>query len=616
MSRTNPFWPLGLVAALAAALMACPPKQPEPVDSGPEEVPDAGEEDAGIDAGPFDAGYFCKKDDDCAVFNAGLRCEESTGACIPAYGCNDDTNCENQPVLPDGGDDYCYHYGLQCRCVPEPNDAGLTGICRRRRAVCEECTDPSQCGSGGTFDPAGTCTALPGDTSGKQYCLQARVGSVCGCGMVDNGHGYCKPQSNDCSQVGCTKDQNCPGGSVCNKNACLCEPRCRWDFSLKSEAPPGCPPGKVCWVDTANLDPGSLFYGAGRCRPPCNGNVDCTDTVANPFGGTNLKCAGEQLSGGGLSPKRCRANGECMDNLECPEQPNESIYLGYCDRAAFACKTDCRLGLDPVTAQSFRDCRSGYKCEASDAGTNVCVLRTCNEMGGARLACARGQYCCGEDKNFDGVADPCPPQNQRDTIGCYVAPAPPFCTTCTSQADCDNLALPSWLTGANACTNGSKSPSCSPLPTLCIGGGKRPDGSDGVNICAPSTWNSAGVTDGIPKAVRGCPATYAAVGFKPKIVDGDNYCQTNADCFDGVDAGWCDVDLTERLQDGGHPLACKCLTPGSDVGCPNSVDGGGMTSVCKDGIASPTVCLQSVVCVASSGVIYMDAGAPTFGCGL
>ncbi|MBI3185890.1 MAG: hypothetical protein HYZ28_27455 [Myxococcales bacterium] len=595
-------------ATLSACICTPPPPPPDGGDSGGgggEE--DAGDADSGIDAGIPDAGPPpCRIDDDCAFYDQGLRCQESSGECIPAKPCNDDTNCDSQDP-----DDYCYHYGIQCRCVNETNDAGLAGVCRRRRNTCEECTDDSQCGTSAVFDPPGKCLQLQGDSSGKKYCFLAAIGS-CGCGMV-NRNGYCMPQKN-CQEVGCSEDGDCPAGSVCNKASCLCEARCRWDFSLKTEAPPGCPPGKVCWVDHANLDPSSLFYGAGRCRPACNNDQECTETTLNPFGGPKLKCASEQLSGGGASPKRCRANGECMDNLECPDQPPESIYLGYCDRGAFQCMTDCRVGLDPMTGQPYKDCRSSYKCVTADAG-NECVQQTCLEQGGARIACRRGQFCCGEDKNADGTPDPCPPVNLREPDNCYEAPSPPFCHTCQSNADCANYTAPSWLT---PCANGSKSPSCSTLPNMCMYAGDRPDGTQGVNICAPSTYNDTTKDSwGVPKDARGCPAGYSAAAIRPKFTGGGDpdFCKTNADCSLGNDGGICDKDTTVTLQDGGHPLACLCTKPGQLAECPNSPDGG-MTSVCRFGIAVPTACLRSVVCLPSPGLAYRDAGPPEYGCGL
>src|SRR6185503_4140414 len=87
--------------------------------------------------------YTCRIDDDCGPLNAGLRCDELNGVCVPAKGCNDDTNCDDF----NNDQDYCYHYGLQCRCVtPEANDAGTSGVCRRRHGICAECTDNAECG--------------------------------------------------------------------------------------------------------------------------------------------------------------------------------------------------------------------------------------------------------------------------------------------------------------------------------------------------------------------------------------------------------------------------------------------------------------------------------------
>ena len=161
--------------------------------------------------------------------------------------------------------------------------------------------------------------------------------------------------------------------------------------------------------------------GAGRCRPPCQNDMDCAfNSTSNPHGGTKLKCAGEQLAGGGLSEKRCRSNSNCMDNLECPVQPDTSIYFGYCDRGQYdggdACKLDCRTGNDPVTQKPYKDCREPYGCKLEN-GINKCILKTCVEQGGASIACNRGEYCCGEDKNLTDAGDPCPPASQRGPPG-------------------------------------------------------------------------------------------------------------------------------------------------------------------------------------------------------
>ncbi len=592
-------------------------------------VPDAGHDDGGVDAGAVDAGQPCTRDDDCSKYQTGSRCDQATNQCVSGVGCNVESDCQLDDPMS-----YCYRFGLQCRCVKEQGaPTGYQGTCHRRLAPCEHCNNDAECGSDFVFDPQGICKELQGNTDGGKYCFQQKIGS-CPCGTVDDGFGYCKPQNNSCQSVGCVEDKGCPSGAVCNVGACLCEPRCRWDFVKKELAAPGCPPGKTCWVDDKNLDSTSNYFGAGRCRTPCTGEADCLKSATNAFGGPRLTCRGEQLSGGGTSDKRCRAKGDCMDDEECPVQPLTEISLGYCSRSELICKKDCRPGNDPVTGTGYKDCRAPYAC-ASDGGlpdggtNNFCRLLTCLEQGGATIACTRGEYCCGEDKNNDGVADPCPPVADRKPDNCYTAPSPPFCTTCMSNDDCKNLQLPAYLSGAGACTNMSRSPSCSPLPTLCINVGPRPGTMmPNVNVCAPSTFNDSTVdARGIRRDLKGCPAGFPTLDIRPRFGMGDNYCSSDSDCNLGTDAGTCKIDLDSavRLQDGGHPKTCQC-TAGAGAPtsqCPNTPleDGGlppnAVTSECKSSVSGAVVpCLTSVVCLPNSQILFSDAGPPRYGCGL
>ncbi|MCC6332578.1 MAG: hypothetical protein IT380_01160 [Myxococcales bacterium] len=605
-------------------------------------------EDAGIDAGPGrceDDGDCltapgticdvptgscvprCDDDFDCLDKQNGSICDNRTGHCVLGQGCNFDSDCQSL-----NAEDKCYRYGQQCICdTRDKPDMSSQGTCRLRKGACEECANSRECGDDRiVFGPpegigAGKCAQLMGDTSGKMYCLYERVGQ-CACGTIDDGTGYCKPQSNSCNQVGCNVDKDCSSGSVCTVNqpdagvaSCggICVPRCRWDFLTKLLISPGCPPGNTCWVDSANLDPTSIYYGSGRCKPPCQSDNDCKQSAANPFGGDNLKCAGEQLSGGGTSDKRCRANGDCMDNAECAELPNDQPYLGYCDRAAFTCETDCRPGNDPVTGLPFKDCREPHQC-AVDGGVNICRLKSCVEQGGAGIACSQGEYCCGEDKNRDGTADPCPPPADRNAAGCYKAPVPPFCTTCMSSDECQNPNLPSWLSGSNACANGSKSPSCSPLPPRCM---QIPVGMmASINVCTPSTWNDT-TLDGLGRAKSdlGCPRNYNETFLLiDRAEQSDNYCETNDDCNLGTDAGLCATDPSLRLMDGGFLKACRCSAsvPGTSARgqCPNDPDAG-ITSECKVGVSGQQLsCIETVVCTPS--VSILTSPTDMYGCGL
>jgi hypothetical protein len=578
---------------------------------------------AGVDAGPPP----CHTDPDCAAQSNGTVCDVASGLCIPGVGCSDDSQCSSYDDT-----DRCYVYGIGCRCdLHDAPDAGAgasyAGTCRQRKAACEECTQDVECGVGAKFDwpdsiGQGVCRALAGDTSGKKYCRYQKPpgqSGACACGNIDDGNGYCVPQSGSCSSVGCNVDKDCPGGSVCSvnqpdagANACggVCITRCRWDFLQKDLAAPGCPSGQTCWIDSANLDATSAYFGMGRCRPACAGDADCKLSAANPFGGDNLECKGELLSSGATSDPRCRAKGECMDTLECPPAADTDIALGYCDRHTFTCKKDCRTGGDPVTGLPYTDCRPPYAC-AVDAGVNVCRLQNCMEQGGASVACSRGQFCCGEDKNGDGQADPCPPTAQQGPDGCYNVPTPPFCTTCMDASDCAKLTLPTWAT----CGNGSNSPSCSTLPMECVYAGDK-NGMQGVNICAPSTFNDrtpAGMYT--TREQVGCPRGYQLSVVRPSFGQGPDYCETNADCSVGTnDAGSCEADPTLRQQDGGMLKSCRCAVGSGASQCPNDPDAG-IISSCRTGTSGArAMCMVSVVCVPPPGAAYLPVDQ--YGCGL
>ncbi|MBL8956296.1 MAG: hypothetical protein JNK82_36320 [Myxococcaceae bacterium] len=595
----------------------------------------------------------CAQDDDCsALGKTGRRCLETTGKCsaVGVQACNTDPNCNTSPDF----DNYCFTGGIQCRCVIEPNDAGAQGVCHRRNAQCTECTTAAQCGTAPHFEPQGDCRTIAGDASGKKYCLYRRMGQ-CACGYFQDMNGFCAPEApRTCANPGCIADKDCPGGSVCNTARCACEPRCRWDFNRKEIAAPGCPPGQTCWVDSENLDPQSVYYGSGRCRPPCANDTECQyDQMTNPNGGTNLRCAGEKLTGGGLSEKRCRAVGDCMDNLECTPPPDTQPYLGYCDRGTFTCHDmDCRTGNDPITGTPYKDCRMPFACRQM-AGNGTCVLQNCAEQGGAQRACSIGNMCCGDDKTNNDAGDNCPAPSEQNEVGCYRAPSPPYCKSCSF--DCDSMTgvcnilqdcdtgVPSYLSsgGTDNCTNGSKSPSCAlwpngtPMPNVCHVY-KRDQSAIGqvfYGFCQASTHNDLTVkANGVSAAQNACPAVFSAAWhpvLSPPTVRGlvtaglvnqnDNYCNEDSDCqLGGADAGRCvETALIPVRMDGTRRKACLC-NAGSTGQCPNDPDAG-VISFCRASTVpgSETICVSSAVCDVGRPYLFSDAGiGPLFGCGL
>ncbi|MGQ0507537.1 MAG: hypothetical protein ACT4TC_19720 [Myxococcaceae bacterium] len=606
---------LALAGLMLGLVVACPsPPQPltdagalQELDGGPTTVDDDAGIDAGIpDAGPVDAGFFCSSDLQCEQFKKGLRCDTIDGRCIAATGCQFDSNCQSSDP-----DDYCFEGDVQCRCITTDSrpDSGLPGICQRRKKVCEECTADVECGNTGVFNPVGACKALPTDTSGKKYCLRAKVGSTCKAGMVDDGTGFCKPQNNNCSSFGCAEDKDCDPGSACNTRTGLCERRCRWDFTAK-ESVPGCgnenSKAKVCWVDSDSLNPASPSYGSGRCKLPCAQDSDCLKSDVNPQGGENLKCAGEKQKDGTVTAKRCRAKGDCMDRLECPANPSSQPELGYCDLAKFACFSDCRLGKDPVTQAPFADCQSSHQCAPGPVagGPNVCRKQPCAEAGGTK-ACAQGQLCCGEDRNGDGVAEPCPAGVAFEANKCYDPPRPPYCTVCASNADCTKFP------GMGGRDGGT------PLPSLCL---------DNINgfalpaaVCQLSTVNDFTLqADGQTAAKRGCPAQYE-VNLGPVPTAGAvefDMCTTDADCRAGHDAGVgkCGSDPRRKLPDAGTVKSCLCDNSTKAWVCPR-VPGETFFSICP-ALPGPQACAQSVTCAPTAGQLAAPSGAPSYGCGL
>lgn len=572
--------------------------------------------DGGVIVAPADAGHItCKTDDECAVLANGSVCDTRSGDCVAGKGCNDVTNCQ-----PDDPTDPCYQLGVQCRCdTRDAPDTTTHGTCRRRKGACEPCTTDAECGDDPViFGPPGIgygkCRAMTGDTSGAKFCLYQRVGA-CSCGKVQDTEGLCRPVNNSCTEVGCRNDKNCSNNTVCTVNlpdgagACggVCKPRCRWDFDTRELAMPGCPGGQTCWVDSANLDAGSLFYGSGRCTAPCAGDADCKAPM-NAFGGANLVCAGEKLKSGGNDAKRCRADGQCMDDFECPDLPSDQPPLGYCDKGSRTCKTDCREGSDPISGKPYRDCRMPYGCSGG-----TCKLLSCLQQGGANIACVRGQFCCGEDKDGDGKADPCPPVAEQDAAGCYDAPKPPFCTACMNNDSCKSPTLPAYLNGA--CTNGSKAPSCSTLPPICINVGQKPGGGD-VKVCAVPTWNDDTKINGRFKYSLGCPQGYDIRFLRHDFAeDGINYCKSDADCNKGTTSGKCEVDPDIRYADGGTGMSCRCDANSGKSQCPQD-SANNIATECRVASSGRTFCIESAVCVPGNGIAYLPPGAPYYGCGL
>ena len=137
-----------------------------------------------------------------------------------------------------------------------------------------------------------------------------------------------------------------------------------------------------------------------------------------------------------------------------------------------------------------------------------------------------------------------------------------------------------------------------------------------INVCAPATYND-GTRDafGVGRDLKGCPQGFPPVILRPKLAQGDDYCNTDSDCNQGTDAGSCKMEQALTLMDGGHPKTCQCTAGVAASQCPNN--DAGLSSECKFGISGQTVpCVQSVVCLPNTLNLFKDAGPPSYGCGI
>lgn len=472
----------GLALAACAALAAgCPSKPADPAgldatvvvvpEDASTSTPDTGTNPDGPDTGPtpgLDAGtpdtgpaaQPCSNDDECGPTE---RCSEA-GACMPAMTCDEPANC-----VPGNDQDtdrlYCDNTtGLGCRCVrpataPDAGtgaDGGALGYCKRRLPPCAPCESDEQCGDSAFFrnllhEPA---KCLP--HGGVKVCLEQYVSAKCACGKSTfiNGAPYCTPQAPlTCAEglLCCSDNAQCPPEHPFCGASGRCEDVCWYDYNaIPDPKTVGCRADKVCNVDPFFLfPPENPLYGAGRCANPCTSDKECQDL----YGRQDYVCRPE-----GKSAPRCRPQG-CIDDGECPSPDISYGYMGYCNRATQVCvckdpgnpalTCNCRTTVNPVTNQPYKDCVDGYKCVEPGAGQpGQCVEKTCSERNGAQAYCRYGQFCCGEDRDQDGVTEACTDPTgtaiplDPERLQCYYAPSAHWCVACDSQPACNVPTLP------------------------------------------------------------------------------------------------------------------------------------------------------------------------------
>ena len=578
--------------ALATLAAACPGKRGGTApdaggrDAGPSSLDggaDGGVRDAGRDAGPGG----CQADVDCLP--QGMRCAPD-GGCVPAAGCDPtqgSSNCTNNP--------YCWTDGINTTnsCYCHPADGG--GLCYVQIPPCGACASSLDCGPASQVDNPGVCAPVG---SAGSYCLPLDQTGNCPPGFVaatiDGGVNVCTPSCQSCPCAGCATDEDCPvpASGVCN-GAGVCEPPCR--------GPNDCPNGQLCHVLDRYLDPAvGIYYAGGKCGPPCSSAASCASYLTD--GGPALSC---ETDDGGT---RCRPSG-CISDEACASAglPDAST-LPWCDfwHGNDCVTVGCRIGLDPFSQSEppFNDCIADYGCDLPDGGApppladggpplvGRCFQLPCYVAGGAHVACAAGELCCGEGDG--GLA--C---GGAKLGACYPEPSPPWCVSCDPSAgsfyNAACAVAGTGVAGPTVCQTAHGIPQSPPAYCGAACDPKEP-------WTCPADWSC----DTQPYLVSGC----GPCGSNP-CVDAGPDSQGNAqfECGCGLLGQACPIVAAGPLFEGPDCSGC----PEGASGCQRAADDAGYNCLCSpDGGSCPATAFggQSF----PSACVDVSNGAGTFGC--
>jgi len=481
--------------------------------------------------------------------------------------------------------------------------------------VSTACATDADCGKGSVCEPAG-----PGCDSADNACVPGcRTDANCAadeaCTVVTCVTCPCPGRCEVKTTTGCTNDDECAAGMVCELGTGCQEPRscvagCHNDAQCASDEhcsqlecltcpcpgvceatiPPvscatdeDCVAGEVCELSTGCQEPASCVAGCHddadcatdeQCSQPncftcpCPGNCEPkpTTTVCE----TDNDCAAGkvcELSTGCQDPATCVAG--CHEDADC--SADELCAQPACFTCP--CPGSCETKPTPVGCTSDTDCADGTVCELPTGcqGTATCVPG-CHD----NAACPNGERCL---------------QPACFTCPCPGACAPDTATGCTDDTDCGDgkvcelstgcqsptVCVPGCRTaadcGANEICNQVQCFTC-PCPGMCEPDpGPRPCTSDGN--CLPGTVCELGTGCSAPATcVPGCHGADDC-GFGERC--------NQPDCLTCPCPGACEVDP-----------AAGCT---SDANCPTG-------TVCElgTGCSAPAKCVAGCRDAADCGV--------------
>ncbi len=486
---------------------SCPDAQPKPNDT------------------PCDDGNACTETDSCqsgvCASGSPVECDDgnicTTDSCNPASGCtvtNNTLPCDLDELactVDQCSEGSCRLNENRCECVPGEVCAGET-----------ECTLAVTCSTDGSCPAAepkeqGTDCALDdpcmdGACNASGQCISTAHncddGNVCTADACDLAHNGCYYTNNTAF---CNDGNHCTENDICSNGECAgksksCADTGECTVSLCDEADGICKP---------QPDPASIGQS-------CDDSNPCTD-------GTTCNDAGECVGGtGNVCPDAAEVCHVSICTLE------NGCGFALANEGVECTNNSTNLCLVNGTCTAGGTCDNEVEKDCTD--DNACTIDTCRTANGECLnelitACANDDGCCAE--GCDSTND-----NDCDVVcGNNVV---------EKGEECDGTEFGNCATGF-AC---NASCACEYTDAAC-GNGKIEESHEECEQDTDCTFALNQVCDG-------CHCRLAACG--DGVVEGDEVCESNADC-----------------PDGDYCSGCQCLTPvcGNDVADPGEQ--------CRDG---------------------------------
>jgi len=473
--------------------------------------------------------------------------------------------------------------------VPAPTDVAVTDVVDVPAPMdlpgrCRDNTDcaANEFGFRVCDAPTGQCVACTAGNRGScrpsEYCTAAnRCEAGCGedrdCAM-DGGAFRCDLARHVC--VGCTRDDQCPAGTVCG-GASTCVPGCN----------PGqaCPTGETC-CGTACRRVSDDVTNCGVCGRACavtNGAPSCAMGVcavaacANGFG----DCDNDASNGCEVDTTGSSAHcGACGARCVAGANATTACVTGRCELRCAAGFADCdgnpANGCEVDTGNSAGNCGAcGNACAAGPNSVATCALGRC----AARCNAGFGD-CDGNPANG------CEADLQADPARCGTCT-----TTCTGGTNarplcamgaCQIACLPGFANCDGNATNGCEAAldgtgSCGGCGTICGGG---------TPLCAPAGMTfacSSGCTGSQVRCGSSCVDTQRDVTDCGAC---GTACPAVANAARSCDAGRCGFACNAGFGDcDGNPAnGCEVFLGTSVASC------GTCGNVCAGGANATATC--------------------------